>query len=189
MTDGPTPPHTGATPPPNQTQGQGQAPAPIMVNAQYVKDLSFENPGAPKMLMELKEAPDVNVNVDVKAQKYGDNVYEVSLVVEAKASHKNETVFVVECTYAGVFTLNNIPEDQVQPVLLVECPRLLFPYARAVVSDATREGGFAPLMIAPIDFAGLYLQQQQQGGADTPGSDGGASFAGGSAPAATGGSS
>lgn len=152
---GPTQPGSGP-----QNQGQGGDVPPLVVNAQYVKDFSFENPSAPQSLLQQSEPPAVQINVDVKANKVGNNAYEVSLQINAEAKSKEQVVFLAELVYAGVFTLRNIPEEQIQPVLLVECPRLLFPFARAVIADATREGGFAPLLVHPIDFAGLYLQQQ-----------------------------
>jgi len=138
---------------------QGQPP--LVINAQYVKDFSFENPNSPKILLEQKEPPAVQINVDVKTAKLSDTVYEVSLNIQAQAKSNAETAFLCELVYAGVFTIKGIPEEQLQPVLLIECPRLLFPFARAVIADATREGGFAPLLIHPIDFAGLYLKQRQ----------------------------
>jgi preprotein translocase subunit SecB len=137
-----------------------QAQAPLTVNAQYVKTLDFKNPGAPKTLVNMKEAPQVNIAVDVKAQKFNEELYEVILAIRADAKTGVEPVFVVDLAYAGLFTVK-MPAAQIQPVLLVECPRLLFPFARALIADITRDGGFAPLMVHPIDFAGLYRQQQQ----------------------------
>ncbi len=132
---------------------------PLVVNVQYIKDLSFEVPGAPQMFAHLDEAPQVAVKVDVEARPITDNSYEVTLEIGAEGTFKGERAFVVELSYGGVFTLNGIPQDRVQPLILIECPRLLFPFARNVVADMTREGGFPPLMIAPIDFVALYVEK------------------------------
>ena len=129
------------------------------INMQYVKDLSFENPRAPQVFANNQNAPQVQVNVDVGARQVGENVYEITLVLNAEAKAGEDTVFVVELTYAGLFTVPPLPQEQLRPLLLIECPRLLFPFARAIVADATRDGGFPPLMINPIDFAALYRRQ------------------------------
>ena len=131
------------------------------INMQYVKDLSFENPRAPQVFASNQTAPQVQVNVDVGARQVGENVYEITLVLNAEAKAGEDTVFVVELTYAGLFTVPPLPQDQLRPLLLIECPRLLFPFARAIVADATRDGGFPPLMINPIDFAALYRRQAE----------------------------
>ena len=100
---------------------------------------------------------DVNVNVNVKPQSQTD--YEVELKLDARAARGEETLFIVEVTYAGVFQLRNIPQEHLQPMILIECPRLLFPFARQIVADATRQGGFPPLLIDPVDFAALYRRR------------------------------
>jgi len=128
----------------------------INVNAQYVKDLSFENPQAPKSLAPAENAPNIAVNLDVQAKALGKDLYEVELMVRAEAKRAEMVLFIVELHYAGLFTLHNIPEANHSEVLLIEGPRMLFPFARAIVADATREGGFPPLMINPIDFAALF---------------------------------
>jgi preprotein translocase subunit SecB len=133
-------------------------PLPLVVNVQYVKDLSFENPNAPNSLA-LRQQPQIAVNVDVRARTLADNAYEVLLMINAEAKQDEQIAFVVELTYAGVFTLNGIAEEHIKPVLLIECPRILFPFARAILSDATRDGGFPPLSLQPIDFAQLFRQQ------------------------------
>ena len=153
----------------------GQAPeelqlSPLVVNVQYIKDLSFEVPGAPQMFAHLDEAPQVAVKVDVEARPIADNSYEVTLEIGAEGTFKGEKAFLVELSYGGVFTLNGIPQDRVQPMILIECPRLLFPFARNVVADMTREGGFPPLMVAPIDFVALYMEKY---GAARPENSGG----------------
>ncbi len=148
---------TGAVPP----QGDGVVNHQLIVNAQYIKDLSFENPRAPHSLLQQKEPPEVQLGVDVKAQGLGQDVYEVVLTISAKANSGGETVFVTELTYAAVVTLRNAPQEAVPILILVETPRLLFPFARSIIANATREGGFPPLLIHPIDFAELLRRQQQ----------------------------
>ena len=134
----------------------------LTINAQYVKELTFKNANAPKSLMNLTEAPQVNIAVDVKANKYSDEVFEVTLAVKADAKSKDMPCFTAEIVYAGLITVKGIAADQLQAVLLVECPRLLFPFARSIMADITREGGYAPLLVHPIDFLGLYRQQMSQ---------------------------
>jgi preprotein translocase subunit SecB len=134
--------------------------AQIQVLAQYVKDLSFENPAAPMSLQGQK--PALEVGVDVQARGLGIDQYEVSIRVRADAKSANQTIFVCELTYSGVFMLKNITPENIQPVLLIECPRQLFPFARRVVADTTRDGGFPPLLLDPIDFMTLYRAQMAQ---------------------------
>jgi len=134
--------------------------AQIQVLAQYVKDLSFENPAAPMSLQGQK--PALEVGVDVQARGLGVDQYEVSIRIRADAKSANQTIFVCELTYAGVFMLKNIGQENIQPVLLIECPRQLFPFARRVVADTTRDGGFPPLLLDPIDFLTLYRAQMAQ---------------------------
>ncbi len=148
------------------------APAPpLVVNIQYVKDLSFEVPGAPQVFTTLRAQPSVAINLDVQARRVQDGqpVFEVSLVIRAEATDPGATtngqtaaspVFVAELTYAGVFTLNGLPDNAVEPVLLVECPRILFPFARNILSDVTREGGFPPVLLQPIDFVALWQSRR-----------------------------
>jgi preprotein translocase subunit SecB len=133
----------------------------LTINMQYVKDLSFENPRAPQVFASNERAPQVQVNVDVNARPVAENMFEVTLVLNAEAKSNDQPVFVVELTYAGLFTLPALPQEQARPLLLIECPRMLFPFARAIIAEATRDGGFPPLMINPIDFAALYRQQAQ----------------------------
>lgn len=146
--------------------GEEQAPQ-ININAQYVKDLSFENPGAPHSLTS-SDAPQIEVNVDVGAQSVGENQYEVQLRITATADRGENKVFVTEVVYAGIFTITNANEETLRPLMLIECPRFLFPFARQIVADATRDGGFPPLLLEPIDFAQLYMnaQAQEQAGAE-----------------------
>lgn len=151
---------TAAAGPSGGDQAQGTAPVGLRVLGQYLKDLSFENPGAPGSLRgSSDEQPSLDVNVNVNAKPLGPDQFEVELKLDATAKRGDTPLFVAEVAYAGVFQLSNVPQEQVQPVILIECPRLLFPFARQVVADATRQGGFPPLMIDPIDFVRLYNQR------------------------------
>ena len=144
----------------NDSGGDPEAAHPaLVVNIQYVKDLSFESPTAPAGLLNAEAAPEVSIEVNVNAERLADNVYEVVLNINAKAMIEDATTFIAELAYGGVFTINNIPDDSLGAALLIECPRLLFPFARSIVADATRDGGFPPLMIHPIDFAALYRER------------------------------
>jgi preprotein translocase subunit SecB len=143
---------------------QGDGSLPIRINAQYVKDLSFENPRAPQSLQPQEGQPKVDVHVDVKAAKLADSVFEVVLTTTVNGTGVGGQLFLAELSYGGVFTLQGLPDEHLQAVLLVECPRLLFPFARNIVADVTRDGGFPPLLIQPVDFAHLYRQSQQESG-------------------------
>jgi preprotein translocase subunit SecB len=166
------------TPSPQPT---GQPVPPLVVNIQYVKDLSFEVPGAPQIFSQLKAQPQVSINLDVQARRVqeGQSVFEVAIIIRAEA-HDNSaasngqatgttpTIFVAELTYAGVFTLSGLPDNAIEPVLLVECPRILFPFARNILSDVTRDGGFPPVLLQPIDFVALWQSRRNQAGATNP---------------------
>ncbi|MEM7522429.1 MAG: protein-export chaperone SecB, partial [Pseudomonadota bacterium] len=129
-------------------EGAGAAVAPgLVVNAQYLKDLSFENPRAPHALANLQTPPGVSVNVDVQAERLGEDVFEVALRIRGEATKDDETIFVVEAVFAGVFTVTGAPAESLRPILLIEAPRLLFPFARSIVADATRDGGYPPLLV------------------------------------------
>jgi preprotein translocase subunit SecB len=155
MSDNPT------TPQGTQPGGADQAPR-LQINAQYVKDLSFENPNAPQSLVQQAAPPQIQVGVDVGARGYGEGRFEIELKINAEAKHDDKTAFVCELVYAGVFTLHNVDEQVTRMVCLIECPRMLFPFARRIIADATRDGGFPPLLLDPIDFAQLYRQQAEQ---------------------------
>ena len=142
---------------------------PVTVRAQYLKDLSFENPGAPNTLMQMNQAPNVQINVNVEAKKLAEKDYEVTLHVHGEAKNGETVLFLVEVSYAGIFFLEDMAENLIQPVLLIEAPRLLFPFARTIVAEATREGGFPPLLIQPVDFVALYQQHMAQARANAPG--------------------
>lgn len=134
----------------------------VALNGQYVKDLSFENPNAPTSLTPSKEAPQIEVSLNLEAKALRDEVFEVTLQITAKATADGNSLFIVECSYAGLFTLANVPAEQKELILLIHCPTILFPFARRVVADTTRDGGFQPLMLEPIDFASLYQQRKEQ---------------------------
>ena len=130
------------------------------LNAQYTKDLSFEHPMAPRTF-SMTGAPQISVNVGTQAERVNDTLFEVVLRILCEAKHGEETAFVVDLYYAGLFTIANIPQEHVEPLLLVEAPRLLFPFARRIVADATRDGGMPPLMLDPIDFVQQYQRSKQ----------------------------
>ena len=140
---------------------------PIVVNMQYIKDLSFENPNAPQSMMPSDTLPTVEVNVNVGAREVGPGGYEVTLSLNTTAKRAEAVAFIVEIAYVGLFTLSGIPEEHVQPVLMIECPRIMFPFVRAILADVTRDGGFAPLMLQPIDFVELYRRRVGEGQAGT----------------------
>ena len=142
----------------------------ISILGQYIKDLSFENPTPAQTIQKLStEQPSMNINVNLNAQQVGEDIYEVDLKVTATAKSNDETAFVAELLYSGLFGIKNLPENQLQPFLMVEAPRQIFPFARRILSDVTRDGGFPPLMLEPIDFAGLYQQQLAQAAAQNEG--------------------
>ena len=143
------------------TNGSGEAPS-LNVLAQYIKDLSFENPHAPHSLRPHENSPEINININVNANPLSKTDFEVELKLEANAGEGADAMFNVELIYAGVFRLSNMPEEAVASAILIECPRLLFPFARQVVADATRNGGFPPLMIDPVDFAALFHQRMAE---------------------------
>ena len=146
--------------------GPGEAKIPVApslnVLGQYVKDFSFENPNAPRALMQLTKPPAINIQINVNAKPISDTDFEVELVIEGKAENEGALLFNVELTYAGIFRVQNVPQENIHPMVLIECPRLLFPFARAIVSDAVREGGYPPMMLDPVDFAALYRQRAGQ---------------------------
>jgi preprotein translocase subunit SecB len=159
------------TPPTNgSTDASGQIPDNfrVQVLGQYVKDLSFENPGAP---MTPTGRPQIDLGVDLQARRLEASRYEVELKLRVSAKVEDKSVFLLELVYAGLFTVENAPDDIVQQFLLIEAPHMLFPFARRIVADAVRDGGMPPLMIEPIDFHALYrakMAEAQQGRAPAP---------------------
>jgi preprotein translocase subunit SecB len=149
------------------TDGNGSPPgagAPPQLNvlAQYTKDLSFENPNAPASLAPQASAPQINIQINVGANNVAQNEYEVTLSVEGKAENSGKMIFSFELAYAGVFRILNVPQENLHPLIMIECPRLLFPFAREIIATAVRDGGFPPLMLDPVDFVGLYQQNMQR---------------------------
>ncbi len=139
---------------PQPTTGEPPAQQ-LTVNAQYTKDLSFENPRAPQSLLQQPGPPSVEINIDVRAQGVGPETYEVVLTTKAEAKAENESLFLIELSYAAIVTIRNVPQELLGALLVVEVPRLIFPFARNIIAETTRDGGFPPLMINPIDFAEL----------------------------------
>ena len=133
----------------------------LMILAQYIKDLSFENPNAPGSLQQTTQ-PQIAVSVNVATSPLSDTDIEVTLRLEGKAEAAGSVMFNVELQFAGVFRIQNVPQEQVQPLVLIECPRLLFPFAREIIATSVRNGGFPPLMLDPIDFVALYQQRLAQ---------------------------
>jgi preprotein translocase subunit SecB len=145
----------------NEPLANGADTAPqVGLISQYIKDLSFENPNAPGVY-QLQSQPQIDVQFGISASAVNEELHEVVLKIDVKAVAEDKTVFIVDLSYAALFGMRNMPEDQIQPFLLAEGPRLIFPFARRVLADAVRDGGFAPLVLEPIDFGGLYMQQAE----------------------------
>ena len=152
----------GAAQPGAMANGQDTAPAAGLIS-QYVKDLSFENPSAPA-IYQVQTAPAIDVQFNIAANQVADEVHEVVLKIEVRAEAGDQTAFIVDLSYAGLFGLRNVPAEHMQPFLLGEAPRLLFPFARRVVADTIRDGGFPALLLEPMDFGALYMQQLEAQG-------------------------
>jgi preprotein translocase subunit SecB len=150
-------------------QGAQAKPSPqLTMLALYVKDLSFESPSAPKSLQGPGQNPQLRVNVNVNAGPRGDDTYETALQLEAHASSDLGVIYNVELLYGGLFRLRGVPENLLQPILFVDCATILFPFARRVLADAIRDGGFPPLLLDPIDFAKLYAHKFTPAEANLP---------------------
>ena len=134
----------------------------LAIIRQYVKDLSFESPNAPASLDPDKGQPQVQLAVNIQARSGENDLYEIELRIEAKGNHGEETAFVIELVYGALFLLKDFPPESLEMVCMIECPRLIFPFARRVVADATRDGGYSPLMLDPIDFTRLYQDHKNQ---------------------------
>jgi preprotein translocase subunit SecB len=134
----------------------------LNVLGQYIKDFSFENPNAPRSLTPTQLQPQINIQINVSVQQLAETDYEVSLKLEGKADSSSSVLFAFDLTFAGVFRVQNVPQAQVQPLVMIECPRLLFPFAREIVATAVRNGGFPPLLLDPVDFVALYQQRMAQ---------------------------
>lgn len=160
MTDLP-PPGAGAPP------GAGDGPG-IRILAQYIRDLSFESPHAPESLRAGIQ-PQVDLGVELNARGRPDGFYEVELKLTARAMRESEPVFHIELVYAGLFQVIGVSETDMEPVLMIECPRFLFPFARRIIADLTAEGGFPPFMLEPIDFASIYASRRAAANANGEG--------------------
>ena len=139
----------------------------MQINAQYIKDFSFENPNSPGSL-QPKSEPSVEVNVDVQAVPLSDHVYEVSLTTSITGRDETQTLFIIKLVYAGIFTFQGESDDNIQPALLIDCPQLLFPFARSIISGVTQNGGFPPLLLQPVNFAQLYIDSKKDSEPSAP---------------------
>ena len=146
----------------NGTPPEAAPPPQLNVLAQYTKDLSFENPNAPSSLGPQAQQPAINIQINVNANNVGENEYEVALLIEGKAENAGKVMFSFDLAYAGVFRIVNVPKENIHPLVMIECPRLLFPFAREIIATAVRDGGFPPLMLDPVDFVGLYRQSLER---------------------------
>ena len=140
----------------------------IRVLAQFIRDLSFENPRAPDSMHQSQTQPSIDLGVEMSARGRIDGLFEVDLKLTATATRENEAVFHLELVYGGLFSITGVAEADIEPVLLIEAPRYLFPYARRLVSDLTSEGGFPPFLLEPLDFASIYAQRKAQGSLQQP---------------------
>ena len=140
----------------NETQA---AVAQLNVLAQYIKDFSFENPNAPRSLTPQQTQPAINIQINVGVQQLAQTDYEITLNLEGKAENAGTVLFAFDLTFAGVFRVQNVPAETLQPIVMIECPRLLFPFAREIVATSVRNGGFPPLLLDPVDFVALYQQR------------------------------
>ena len=154
----------GGTTPNGSTAPEAGAEKPPQLNvlAQYAKDLSFENPNAPRSLQQQQGAPKINIQINVNAKPLAENDFEVELKIEGRAEAPSTFLFSFDLLYAGVFKIQNVPQDNVHAIVIIECPRLLFPFAREIIANAVRNGGFPPLMIDPVDFVSLYRQRMAE---------------------------
>jgi preprotein translocase subunit SecB len=143
------------------TPGNGKSPQ-LSILTQYVKDLSFESPGAPLTLRQRDKAPAINININVNANPMSETDYDVVLTLNATAKDDDKVLFNVELIYGGVFRVDGFPKEHTLPVVFIECPRMLFPFARQIVAECTRNGGFPPLMIDPVDFARMFQQRMAE---------------------------
>ena len=158
MTD--LPPPSG----PNGGPDPAAGPPGVRVLAQYIRDLSFENPLAPDSLRAGPAQPQIDLGVELNAKGRPDGFFDVELKLTARAMRENDAVFHIELVYGGLFQIVGVSEPDLEPVLMIECPRYLFPFARRIIADMTGEGGFPPFMLEPLDFAGIYASRRQAAG-------------------------
>jgi preprotein translocase subunit SecB len=142
----------------------------LNVLGQYIKDFSFENPNAPRSLAPNQAQPNINIQINVGVSQSAETDFEVTLKLEGKAESSGSVLFVFDLTFAGMFRIQNVPKEHLHALVMIECPRLLFPFAREIIATAVRNGGFAPLLLDPVDFVALYQQRvaQEQAKAATP---------------------
>jgi preprotein translocase subunit SecB len=151
---------------PNGSDPNGQPG--IRILAQYIKDLSYEAPHVPDALRATAAPPQIDLNVELNAKGRDDGLYEAELKLTARAARESETVFHIELVYAGLFQIMGVPAADIEPVLMIECPRYLFPFARRLIADLSAEGGFPPFRLEPIDFGGIYAARLAQQGQPAP---------------------
>jgi preprotein translocase subunit SecB len=152
---------------PAQSAAGQQSQAQLSVLGQYIKDFSFENPNAPRSLTPAQTQPAINIQINVGVQQLATTDYEVTLKLEGKAENSGSVLFAFDLTFAGVFRVQNVPQETLHPLIMIECPRLLFPFAREIIATAVRNGGFPPLLLDPVDFVALYQQRAAQAQAET----------------------
>ena len=160
-----TPTNGGQTPPaapPSQSQAQ------FRVLAQYTKDFSFENPNAPNSISGQPQQPSLSIQINVNPKQLSNTDFEVELKLDGKAEHSGSILFAFELNYAGLFHLQGIPQENLGPLVMIECPRILFPFAREIIAAAVVSGGFPPLLLDPVDFVGLYQQRAAQAQQQSP---------------------
>ena len=155
-------PTAEAEPEAGSQNGEAQSGPQLQTLAQFIKDLSFEIPEGAEALRRNNEGANLTVNVNVEAAQKAEEVYQVSLQLEAKAGSEEHVIYNLEMEYAGLFALKDVPEKMIQPALYIDCAALLFPFARRIIADLTRESNFPPLMLDPIDFGGLFRQKIEQ---------------------------
>jgi preprotein translocase subunit SecB len=152
---------------PAQGAAGQQSQAQLSVLGQYIKDFSFENPNAPRSLTPTQTQPAINIQINVGVQQLATTDYEVTLKLDGKAESSGSVLFAFDLTFAGVFRVQNVPQETLHPLIMIECPRLLFPFAREIIATAVRNGGFPPLLLDPVDFVALYQQRAAQAQAET----------------------
>jgi len=164
---------TSAPPPvgadgPDAAQGDANPPG-IRILAQYIRDLSFESPHAPDSLRGGESAPQIDLGVELNAKGRDDGLFEIELKLTARAARETQAIFHIELVYAGLFQIAGVPPADMESILMIECPRYLFPFARRIIADLTSEGGFPPFMLEPLDFAGIYAARRAQAAVPTVG--------------------
>jgi len=140
----------------------------LQVLAQYTRDASFENPNAPDSLRTGQEQPQIDINIEIGRQMLDGDAVEVTLILKASATRSGQAVFMAELEYSGLFAFSGVNVEEIQPMILIECPRLLFPFARQIMADMTQNGGFPPIMLEPPDFASMYREEMMRRAADLP---------------------